>query len=124
MGGVRCLGLFPKKNRFFFLMPSLNGLFTFHLSLSMKQELIYESSSFHPIIHPSPERAHCLPKVPFARSWILLEGVLGSTYFEFQPVLLGCLGEISFFVFFSLIFTGPYWDKRFYRLDVALEGPK
>ena len=48
----------------------------------------------------TPERAHCLPKVPFARSWILLEGVLGSTYFEFQPVLLGCLGEISFFVFF------------------------
>ena len=30
----------------------------------------------------------------------MLEGVLGSTYFEFQPVLLGCLGEISFFVFF------------------------
>ena len=54
----------------------------------------------------------------------MLEGVLGNTDFDFWPVLLGCLGEISFFVFFSLIFTGPYWDKRFYGLDVALEGPK
>ena len=82
------------------------------------------SSALGDLTHPSPERAHCLPKVPFARSWILLEGVLGSTDFDFWPVLLGCLGEISFFVFFSLIFTGPYWDKRNYGLDVALEGPK
>ena len=50
--------------------------------------------------HPSPERGHCLPKVPFARSWIMLEGVLGDTDFDFWPVLLGCSGEISFFVFF------------------------
>ena len=54
----------------------------------------------------------------------MLEGVLGDTDFDFWPVLLGCLGEISFFVFFSLIFIGPNWDKRCYGLDVALEGPK
>ena len=33
--------------------------------------------------HPPPERALCLPKEPFAPSWIILEGILGSTDFDF-----------------------------------------
>ena len=32
---------------------------------------------------PPPERASCLPKEPFAPSWIILEGILGSTDFDF-----------------------------------------
>ena len=38
----------------------------------------------------------------------MLEGVLGDTDFDFWPVLLGCSGEISFFVFF---FTDFHWAQ-------------
>ena len=35
------------------------------------------------VVHPPSERALCLPKEPFAPSWIILEGILGSTDFDF-----------------------------------------
>ena len=43
----------------------------------------FDFLKFSQLFTPPPERALCLPKEPFAPSWIILEGILGSTDFDF-----------------------------------------
>ena len=56
----------------------------------MKASLLVSSSSRR------RQEDDILVKEPFAPSWIQLEGILGSTDFDFQALLLGYLGDISF----------------------------
>ena len=62
----------------------------------MKASLLVSSSSRR------RQEDDILVKEPFSPSWIQLEGILVSMYFDFEPVLLDCLEEIYCFVFWAI----------------------
>ena len=87
---------------------------TFHYNLAIGKHKVHTP----PLKEPIDKKFAICPELGTVRRHI------GEYIFWFSACPVGLFGRNLIFCVFSLIFTGAYWDKRFYGLDVALEGPK